>query len=174
MSRAAAFIFLLFFAMLADGRSLLPDSLQRDLPNLKLAGEGRLRWFGLHVYDAALWVNGSRWEQDREFALHIRYARKIESSHLVGASIDEMRRMGVRDEARLARWREEMARVFPNVRKGESITGVNRPGVGAEFFHEGRPTGLVRDPEFARAFFDIWLDPRTREPGLRNSLFGAK
>jgi hypothetical protein len=67
-----------------------------------------------------------------------------------------------------------MARVFPNVRKGESITGVNRPGVGAEFFHEGRPTGLVRDPEFARAFFDIWLDPRTREPGLRNSLFGAK
>jgi hypothetical protein len=85
-----------------------------------------------------------------------------------------MRRLSLADEPRLTLWRDEMARVFPDVRKGENITGVNRPGAGVEFYHEGRLTGLVRDPGFARAFFGIWLDPRTREPGLRESLFGSK
>jgi hypothetical protein len=32
--------------------------------------------------------------------------------------------------------------------------------------------GTIDDPVFARAFFAIWLDPRTREPQLRNRLLG--
>jgi len=172
--RLAAGLFLFFVAAIAQGRPLLPEALQDSLPGLRLAGEGRLRWFGLHVYDAALWINGSRWDPEREFVLSIRYARNIASNRLVSASIDEMRRLGLRDEAQLARWRDEMSRVFPDVQKGESITGVNRAGAGVDFYHEGRLAGRVSDREFARAFFGIWLDPRTREPGLRESLFGSK
>jgi hypothetical protein len=31
---------------------------------------------------------------------------------------------------------------------------------------------MVADAQFALAFFSIWLDPRTREPELRESLVG--
>jgi len=152
----------------------LPEPVVRDFPELRLAGEGRLRWLGLHIYDAALWVNGAKWNPEREFALDIRYARNLSGERLAGTSIDEIRRLGFGDEARLARWSDDLARVFPDVKKGDRITGVNRPGVGAEFYYQGRLTGRIDDPEFARAFFAIWLDARTREPRLRESLFGAR
>lgn len=152
----------------------LPEPVVREFPELRLAGEGRLRWLGLHIYDAALWVNGRKWNPEGEFALDIVYARALSGKRLAGTSIDEMRRLGFGDKASLARWSEQLTRVFPDVTKGDRITGVNRPGVGAEFYHQGRLTGRIDDPEFARAFFAIWLDERTREPGLRESLFGSR
>jgi hypothetical protein len=152
----------------------LPEPVAKDVPNLRLAGDGRLSWFGLHVYDASLWISGAQWNEEREFALDIRYARDIKSRRLVQTSLDEMRRLGFGDERRLEEWAERMARVFPDVKKGEHLTGVNRPGAGAEFYHQGRSVGTIDDPEFARAFFSIWLDARTREPGLRRSLIGNK
>ncbi len=173
MTRVRLLAFLLLWLSLNGAAMPLPEQVASDFPELRLAGEGRLRWLGLHIYDAALWVNGERWNVDGEFALDIRYARSIKGRRLVETSLDEMKRLGYLDEAKLARWSEEMLRVFPDVSKGERITGVNRPGLGAEFYHQGRSTGLIRNPEFARAFFAIWLDARTREPGLRRSLFGG-
>jgi hypothetical protein len=152
----------------------LPEQVAKDFPDLRHAGEGRLRWFGLHVYDASLWINGAQWNEEREFALDIRYARNIKSRRLVQTSLDEMRRLGFGDERQLEKWAEQMARVLPDVRKGEHLTGVYRPGAGAEFYYQGRISGTIADPAFARAFFAIWLDARTREPGLRQSLIGSK
>ncbi len=174
MRRARWVLLLALIAPMAVAALPLPEPVISEFPELRLAGEGRLRWLGLHIYDAALWVNGRKWNPEREFALDIVYARALSGERLAGTSIDEMRRLGFGDEASLARWSEQLARVFPDVRKGDRITGVNRPGVGAEFYHQGRLTGRIDDPEFARAFFAIWLDERTREPRLRQSLFGAR
>ena len=48
----------------------------------------------------------------------------------------------------------------------------HRPGEGALFLTNGRQTGWVPDPDFARVFFGIWLAPTTSEPGLRRQLIG--
>lgn len=150
------------------------DVLRAELPDLRLLGQGRMRWFGLLLYDAALWVSGPRWQWDRPFALDLRYARNFEGAKLAEASIDEIRRIGLGNTPRLDAWREAMSRVFPDVRKGDHITGLHRPGTGAEYYLNGRSTGVVPDPEFARAFFSIWLDERTREPKLRAALLGQR
>lgn len=152
----------------------MPEPIVREFPQLRPAGEGRLRWFGLLIYDACLWVEGGQWNPQREFALDIRYARDVKGSKLAEASIKEMRRLGFGNEPQLARWGVELERLFPDVRKGEHITGINRPGQGVRFYHQGRGAGEIADPEFARGFFAIWLDERTREPGLRRALFGNK
>lgn len=152
----------------------LPDPVVREFPQLRLAGEGRLRWFGLLIYDASLWVDGGGWNPQREFALDIRYARDIKGGKLAQTSIEEMRRLGFANEQQAARWTADLTRLFPDVHKGEHITGVNRPGQGVQFYHQGRMTGAIDDPEFARGFFAIWLDERTREPNLRQALFGNK
>jgi len=104
------------------------------------------------------------------FALALTYARAIPRDRLVSTSVSEMKRLGWSDEAQLERWQEELARVFPDVREGDTIVGVSVPGRGARFFHQGRATGEVADAEFARAFFAIWLDERTRVPELRAQL----
>jgi hypothetical protein len=66
-----------------------------------------------------------------------------------------------------------MEQIFPDVRAGDTLIGVYRPGAGAQFYHQERLVGQIDDPEFARAFFSIWLDPRTREPRLRERLIGV-
>jgi hypothetical protein len=63
-----------------------------------------------------------------------------------------------------------MLKLFPDVEKGRRLAGVNVPGTGARFYYEGRLLGSIDDPAFARAFFAIWLDERTRAPQLRESL----
>ena len=150
----------------------LPQAVSIELPDLRPAGEGRLRWLGLHIYDAALWAHDKPVDVSSEFALDIRYARNISADRLIKTSVKEMRRLGLADRASLEQWSREMERVFPNIRKGDRLTGVNRNGERAEFFHNGRAVGTIVDARFARAFFSIWLDPRTREPGLRNALLG--
>lgn len=175
MSRFLGFL-LLFGALVAPASANvapLPPTLQAD-EGLRVLGHGRMRWFGLHLYDATLWVQGSQWQWDRTFVLDIRYARAFTGSRIAEVSAEEMARLGMRDERKLSAWREIMRRAFPDVKSGERITGMYRPGAGVEFFHEGRSTAVISDREFARAFFSIWLDPATREPKLRAALLGER
>ena len=74
--------------------------------------------------------------------------------------------------ARLDAWGAQMARIFPDVRDGDHLLGVWRPE-GAYFYQGERLIGSIRDAEFARAFFAIWLDPRSSAPGLRAALLEA-
>jgi hypothetical protein len=142
----------------------------------RLLGAGEMRWLGFKLYDARLWVppaGSAATVTEQAFALELRYARDIAAARLVDASIEEMQRLGETSAERLATWRRLLAEVFPDVRPGEVIVGLHRPGTGAEFYHQGRLTGRIADLEFARRFFAIWLDPRTREPALRAQLLGA-
>ena len=131
-------------------------------------GSGEMRYFGFRLYRATLWIAGSD-ISSAPHALTLHYRRDISRDQLVNASLDEMRRLGG-DTAAPERWKADLERVFPNVKEGERIIGLHLPGVGARFFHEGKPTGEVKDAEFARRFFAIWLDPRTRSPEVREKL----
>lgn len=151
----------------------LPEPIRESAPQLRPLGQGTLTWFGLAIYESTLWVAGSRWSMDRPFALDIRYQRDIAGSRIVKSSVDEIRRIGWRDAERLARWEREMARVFPDVKAGDRLVGVNVPGRGVRFYGNDGFIGEIADPEFAQAFFGIWLSPGTREPALRAALLGG-
>jgi hypothetical protein len=154
-------------AALAQGGLPLPAALVAELPALRVLGEGRLRWFGLHVYDSSLWVPGEAWSAERPFALDIRYAMSIKGRDLTERSLVEMKRLGYTDPGKLRRWESAMDRVFPDIKPGDRLVGVSLPGREARFYSQDRFLGTVADPEFARAFFAIWLDPGTSEPTLR-------
>jgi hypothetical protein len=131
-------------------------------------GSGEMRWFGLALYDATLYVAGAEVER-APLALHLRYRRDITRERLVQASIDEMRRLGA-DPAQLPRWEADLKRVFPDVASGDSITGIRLPGQGVRFYHQDSPRGEIADPDFGRWFFAIWLDARSHSPALRKQL----
>jgi hypothetical protein len=50
---------------------------------------------------------------------------------------------------------------------------VQVPGVATRYFVNGKFTGEIRDAEFTRLFFGIWLSPRTSEPRLRQALLAG-
>ncbi|MFN9772700.1 MAG: chalcone isomerase family protein [Burkholderiales bacterium] len=171
---SAAFAAVLVTA-LAPARANVPApvAVAEQLPEARLAGEGDLRWFGIKVYTAQLWVGRPGLRLDRlasaPFALELRYATGLKGSAIAERSLQEMERMGYGDAQRRGRWLDAMKKLFPDVARGDRLTGVHEPGRGARFFHNDRPIGGVDDPDFARAFFAIWLDERTVAPALRES-----
>lgn len=150
-----------------------PAHVRKYIDDVRLAGNGRFTWFGFHVYDAALFVPSDfdlAMAPGQPFVLELTYARRLDGKGIAEASRDEIERLGFGDEAQRRRWHEEMVKLFPNVEKGRKLAGVNVPGRGARFYFDGQLLGSIDDPAFARAFFAIWLDSRTRAPQLRESL----
>lgn len=159
----------------------LPRPVLATAGALQMAGSGEMRWFGLKLYDAALWVQpgvdpappaGTGQPLQKPYALALRYTRAISGEALVTASLDEIRRLGETSESRLARWKPLLEKALPSVAPGETLVGLHEPGRGASFWHEGQLTARIDDAELAGAFFGIWLDARTREPKLRARLLG--
>lgn len=151
----------------------LPAPVATLLPQARVQGGGELRWYGVHVYNGYLWSADGSFAFDEPFALDLHYQRALKGAKIAERSMAEMAKLGGGDIAELARWGEAMARIFPDVKKGDHIVGVHVPGVGARFFHNGTPVGEIADPRFARTFFGIWLDPRTARPDFRALLLGA-
>ena len=152
-----------------------PAEVRAELPGARLQGQGRLRFFGLHVYDIRLWAAAPRRGDDVlrvDAALEIEYSRRLSGPLIAERSLAEMRRVGEVSAADGERWLAAMKQLFPDVQAGDRITGVHRPGQGARFHLNGRLLGEVRDAAFARLFFAIWLSPKTSEPQLRAALLG--
>ena len=150
--------------------------LQDLLPQNQLMGKGRLSYWGFPVYDARLWAApGLQPEKlaTQPFALELAYLRDFSSLAIAERSIVEMRRSASISEAQAKTWVAQMRRVIPDVRKGDRVMGVNRPGLGALFLVNGKPSGEIRDAEFARLFFGIWLSTQTSEPQLRSALLAG-
>jgi hypothetical protein len=71
------------------------------------------------------------------------------------------------------RWQAQLTAALPDIRRGDRLAGVHRPGQGVSFFHNGRLTGEVADATFARLFFAIWLGEATSAPELRQALIAG-
>ena len=84
-----------------------------------------------------------------------------------------MRGLATIDPAQAERWLKAMSALFPDVQRGDRITGVHVPGAGARFYLNGQWLGEVADEAFSRLFFGIWLSPKTSQPGMRRTLIEA-
>ena len=161
---------------LAQAASGLPPEVVQALPEARLQGSGRLTYFGLHVYDARLWVASPVTADNfslAPLALELEYARSLYGRLIAERSLTEMKKVGTVPEGKAEAWQADMARLFLDVNKGDRITGVQVPGEAARFFINGKHRGDIRDAAFVPLFFGIWLSPRSSEPQLRAALLGG-
>lgn len=162
------------FCLLLGTMSSVFADWRTAVPTAQRLGEGEFTWFGLRLYSARLWTVGPVQNWSQPFALELTYYRSLSRDTLVQASLQEMRRLsGASATARqIDSWSGIMEAAFVDVRPGTRITGLYLPGEGCRFYVDGRLSREVADPAFARAFFAIWLDPRARDPQLRQRLLG--
>jgi hypothetical protein len=156
------------------GAAAVPAAVAAEIAGARLAGEGDMRWFGLRVYTAQLWVGAAGLDPQRldarPFALQLRYAMSLSGSAIARRSMEEIERLGLGDARRRDRWLAAMIQLFPDVGRDDRLIGIHRPGRGATFHWGDRALGNVEEPEFSTAFFSIWLDERTVAPDLRRQL----
>ncbi|RYX94572.1 MAG: hypothetical protein EOO28_14500 [Comamonadaceae bacterium] len=149
--------------------------LPASMPAAQAVGTGRLTVWGFDVYDAALLAEPGFRHTDfssQPFALELAYLRGFTAEAIARRSLEEIQRTAAIEPAKAAQWQRALAAAFPDVKAGDRIAGVNQPGVGVVFITNGKPTGEIRNTEFARHFFGIWLAPSTSEPKLRQALIG--
>jgi hypothetical protein len=140
-----------------------------------LSGRKQFTFFGFAVYDASLWIKTDFRALDytrHDFALDLLYQRDFSNADITRRSLTEMQRLSPFSEAHKKNWEGWLRSAFPDVRKGDRITGIHQATGGAAFLTNGRLTGRIDDAEFARLFFGIWLSPDTSEPALRQALLG--
>ena len=170
MKSARLILFAVFLSLLVPA-SFARESLELParLSAAKLQGSGRLTWWGLHIYDASFYRIGSL--SSPEFALEMRYEKSFSGVSIANRSVEEMKRIGVPD-AQAALWGRELTAFLPNVESGHTLTAIYSPKQGTTFYHDGKQIAQIPGPEFPKAFFGIWLDPKTSAPKLRTELLG--
>lgn len=168
----------LHIAQAADAPLTTPvllAELATDLPGAQALGSATLRFLGLQVYEARLWVpsgfNPSAYAQS-PFGLELIYFRSLRGRLIAERSLKEMQRQGKLSPQREQAWLQAMEQTFPDVNAGDRITGLHTPGVGARFWFNGRSLPAVRDADFSRLFFGIWLSEASSEPQMRKALLG--
>ena len=152
------------------------SGLSELVPSGRVAGNARLRFWGLDVYDASLRVAPGFRRDDfalHGFALQLHYLRAFSAADIAQRSLDEMRRAGGFSKDQADQWQTGLARLLPDVRAGDQLIGVNRPGRAPLFLLNGRPLGEFGDMQFAKLFFGIWLGPQSSEPALRDALLAG-
>ncbi|MBO6550829.1 MAG: chalcone isomerase family protein [Rhizobiales bacterium] len=146
---------------------------QKILPGAKKLGSGRLTYLGWSVYDASLYSQKKKFSFKAPFALTLKYHMAAKADDIAKLTIQEMRNLGLKDEVRLAAWYRQMLSIFPNVKKGTELTGVYNPEKGTQFFLQQKQIGSIKDKQFGKWFFKIWLSENTSFKELRLQLLGS-
>ncbi len=152
-----------------------PAPITQGLSGAREIGQARLIVYGFNIYDARLWAaDGFAVAKYAEepFALELRYLRSFKGQMIAERSLSEMRRLAPVSDEKAAQWLQNMKTTFPDIQKGDQLIGIYRPDGTASFTLNGKPIGEVRDAEFTRLFFGIWLNPKTSEPKMRSELIG--
>lgn len=158
------------------GAPPLPAAVTSLVPDLEAKGGGEMTFMTRPVFAAYFYcVDRARcgWSPQQPFAMQLVYRRSLVGARIAERSVEEIAKLGYGTPDQRARWGSLMKQIFPNVVDGDRIVGVNLPQSGAHYYYNGKPIGGIQDPEFAKAFFGIWLDPRTSDPALRKKLLGG-
>ena len=157
-----------------------PTRIKRLQPYLQtptLIGQGKYTYWGFDVYNASLWANEAslvpeQWANQR-IALELQYLRDFNGVDIAKRSIDEMHAQNALSKSKAGIWLKTLEGIFPNVAKGQSLTGIYIPNAGAQFLFDNTVIGEIKDTELSKRFFDIWLAPQTSAPDLRKKLFAG-
>lgn len=145
-----------------------------SLDEMKTVGKGKLTWMMWTAYEAELLSPNGEHDADKPFALKLTYNMDFDSKDIAERSIKEIKGQGVGTEEQLQKWEDELKKIFPEVKEDDVIVGIKTADDSTNFLYNGEEIGTVEDPEFTKAFFDIWLSEKTSEPSLRKKLLAGE
>lgn len=162
------FLLLPFTGFANTGQAIV----QAQIEDAQIVGQGRMTYMMWDVYDATLYAPNGVYKPNAPYALSLEYLRGLRGDKIAKKSIDEMRKNGAFDEVTLQLWLTELTTIFPDVQKGDVITGLRDDKQHTIFFVNGTEAGAISDPIFTQAFFDIWLGENTTAPDLQKQILG--
>lgn len=173
MKKLALILITLALFSHASHASQTPPYIQNYLPNAQKIGEATHSILFFDLYKATLYAPERIYNHKKPLALSLLYLKEFEGKKIAEMSVKQMRHIGVNDEEQLNKWHKLMVDIFPNVSKGDKITGIKLSNGQSRFYMNGKFIGEITDPEFSQQFFAIWLSENTSAPEVRKNLLAG-
>jgi len=154
--------------------SSLSPMIQKYISNPSIVGEGLLTHYIWDVYTARLYAPSGQFNSKKPYALELIYLLNVSGSDITKHSLDEMKKQGLDNPLKIKQWGDDMKGIFPDVKKNDIILGISTKSGYSIFYKNNQRVGIIKDKEFTKRFFDIWLSAETSEPSLRSQLLGIK
>ncbi|MEC9375363.1 MAG: chalcone isomerase family protein [Pseudomonadota bacterium] len=167
----ALLLLLLFFP--PAGSVAMPSVLNKT--NLIKAGEGKLTWFGLSIYNASLWTSENAIYAnlyDSDVLLIADYDRNISNQRILNSISEEWKRINSQLGLNEQLWMSELDTIIPNILSGDKLSSFVRANGSTKFYLNDQYIGEIQDPKFGPAFLSIWLNKKTSKKRLRKDLLG--
>jgi hypothetical protein len=136
-----------------------------------LRGNHHFSFYFFDVYEAKLWASDKEIYSE-PFSLELIYKRDLVGKEIAKRSITEIEGQGQKLKAKKDKL-ELLIKIFPNVKKGDSILANYNNESGLTFYlNRKKKIGEIKDLMFAKQFMNIWLSPKTSEKKMRSALLG--
>jgi hypothetical protein len=159
---------------LSGGAMASQTVVDQYVDDAQIVGEAKFEYIFWDVYLAKLYAPSGTYQQDAAYALSLTYLRDFDGEAIAERSIKEMKSQGFKDKQKISEWEDTMKALFPDVSKGQTITGIADAQGNAHFYLDDDLLGTVAEQTFTQQFFAIWLSDKTSEPGLRARLLDLK
>ena len=136
-------------------------------------GSSDMRWTVFRIYNITLLSKSGEYQPEGyPQALEIRYYRDIDKEDLVKSTGDQWAKLGISSSKREL-WLPVLLAMWPDISANDTLRiEVDIDGSNT-FLFNGKLIGSVDNNDFSRAFLDIWLSPKTTQPGVRKKLIGG-
>ena len=156
----------------------MPVAIQQDGRKLELNGMGVRTKIVFKVYVAGLYL-----EKTSRDGMAVASSEQLKRIELVflrsvdGKTVAEAIAEGFSNNAgetlpalndRIAK----MEKMIPDVKKGDRLVFVYRPGTGIEITANGKPAGSIEGKDFADVLFKVWVGDKPADKSLKNGLLG--
>jgi hypothetical protein len=157
--------------------------------SLTLSGKATYRWFGIKIYDIALYLyqeknvdqekneNQEKKPFDlrttRPLSLKITYDMDIEAVDLIENTAEQWQKIALGKSetcTNQTHWLQQLKSIWPNINSGDSLTLTIDGHQASTFYHNDIEKGRIDDVNFGHCFSAIWLANDTSEPKIRRKL----
>ena len=168
--RSGVFLICVALLLIATPSFAGDSCIAKYVPAASVSGSGKGTRLFFHVYDATLYAPNGVYNEKKPYALELVYHVNINGEDIAQDSVRQIRRMGMKDDSTLIKWHKELKEIFPNVKPGDSLTGVHLASGQTLFCRDQHEIGRIKNKEFSRYFFGIWLDKKSEDATLRRNL----
>jgi hypothetical protein len=125
-------------------------------------------WFD--VYQAQLFSESGAYLEGEPIKLTITYLRDFKADELIDETRKQWKEKVGKDN--INKWLSQLRHIWPDIKENDVLTLYIDDNEAAHFEQGERYLGAIDEPQFGRAFSDIWLSPTSSYPKLAAVLRG--
>jgi len=158
----------------------MPDTVQVGDKTLHLNGMGlrEATWLKVDVYVAGLYVENPSSDSSRLIAanetkrLVMRFVRDVGRSDILKAWNDGFKHNATVPLAKIQANIDRLNSWTPAFKDGDTLVFTYVPGAGVAVDINGARKGIIKDEDFTRSLFAIWLGPKPPTSALKKGMLG--